>query len=74
MKIKERTFSYAIKGTRNFNSVNVSESITVGEENFNALDWEQLKTTMKERIKEEALTEINSWDKKINIDKSLESI
>jgi hypothetical protein len=73
MNITEKTYSVSIKATKNFNSVSVTEGITVKvDDTFADLEWEVSKQELKDRLIEETKKLINKWDDDLQLDKDIE--
>ena len=72
MKITEKTYEVSVKGSKNFQSVGVTESFTVLiDDKFDQLEFETTKVQLKERLIDEVKSYINQFDNEMknnNID------
>ena len=73
MNIKEKTYNVTLKGTKNYNSVSVTEGVTVFiDDNYNEFEFETYKQQLKDRLKKETRDLSDSWNNDMDIDLSIE--
>ena len=73
MKEKERTYAITLKGSRNYNSVSVTEGFTISvDDGYNQLEFESMKTSLKDKLTQEVKKLINDFDTDLRIDETID--
>ena len=71
-KIKNRTYSVSAKGTRNFQSVSITEGFdVVVDETFDEFAFEAEKQRLKDRLLEETKNYLNVFTEEIAFDSDI---
>lgn len=73
MKTTKRTYTVSVKGSKNYQSVSLTEGFEVEmDEHFNIIDFETEKNTVKERLIEETQNYLNEFVDEQALDRELD--
>lgn len=73
MNLKERTYTISIKGTKNFQSVNLTEGFTATvDEKFDEFEWTTMKEALKDRLIAETKKCLQGFVQERNLDDEIE--
>lgn len=71
--LKERTYTVSIKGTKNYQSINLTEGFSaVVDEKFDEFSWATMKEDLKARLIEETKKCLNNFIQQRTLDDNIE--
>lgn len=72
MKLTKKNFTMTVSGTKNFQSVKLTEGFEVEvNDEFNELEFESMKSQLKDRLIKEVLAGITDFNKEREIDDAI---
>ena len=73
MNITKKSYTVSVKGSKNFQSVSLTEGFDVDiDDSFNAFDFEQEKQKLKDRLVDEIKSYLNVFVKEREIDDEID--